>query len=619
MGEQPVRLPDGSEFAFWEPGLDYTRTYHVSATDPGASDDGPGSAERPFRTIQRAAEAMQPGERVVVGAGTYRERVCPPRGGSGPDRMIHYEAAPGAQVVIKGSEVIDPSWWKPAKYKSVGPLRDWITTEPDLSIPIWLARLPRNLFDGHNPFSTINRSQLAAEVWRRAVHTSRAAFTPEQLVKTLLKRGLVFQDGRRLKQVTHTVYMGLEEGTYWVESNGLEIHVRPYGDIPPWEATFEITAREHLFAPDEFGLGYIRVKGLVMEHAGNGWPLPPYGALMTWGGHHWVIEDNVVRQVNAVGIEIGAHTEDVRYQVENDLGQHIVRRNEIHECGISGIAGTGMNACLVERNWVHDCAWHRLERNYENAGIKFHATDSCLVRRNLVHGIPNGSGIWLDARINNTRMCENVIHDVETVLGAIFVEVSRDLANQVDHNVVFDIQGHGIYEHDCDRLIVAHNLVHNCSDAAVMLRRGQADRMMGTPGRGSTGRKHRVHNNLLSHCGSMIQFHNADQQSERNAFGPALRPGAFRLHALEEYLDLATWREFHGFDMESTSVSVEMAVDPATLDLVLKVEGDLPQCETLAGMERDLLGEMRQGGGTAPGPFAALPPDGLRANIDPRR
>ena len=109
MGEQPVRLPDGSEFAFWEPGLDYTRTYHVSATDPGASDDGPGSAERPFRTIQRAAEAMQPGERVVVGAGTYRERVCPPRGGSGPDRMIHYEAAPGARVVIKGSEVIDPS------------------------------------------------------------------------------------------------------------------------------------------------------------------------------------------------------------------------------------------------------------------------------------------------------------------------------------------------------------------------------------------------------------------------------------------------------------------------------------------------------------------------------
>jgi len=41
---------------------------------------------------------------VLVHEGVYRERVKPARGGTGPDAMICYEAAPGERVVIKGSE-----------------------------------------------------------------------------------------------------------------------------------------------------------------------------------------------------------------------------------------------------------------------------------------------------------------------------------------------------------------------------------------------------------------------------------------------------------------------------------------------------------------------------------
>lgn len=616
---EKVKLPDGSLFRFWEPTWEFSKTYYVSANHPHAADDNPGTEDRPFRTIQRAAEALQPGERVIIGEGVYREWVRPLRGGTGPDKMISYEAAPGATVVIKGSEVIDKSWWRPSKQKPTGPLTEWLKAKPDPHIPLWLVRLPRRLFDGYNPFAVINRSQMAAEVPRRADQTSRAAFTPDELAKTLLKRGLVFQNGRRLKQVAHTVYMCLEEGTYWVDSNGLELHVRPYGDIKPWEAEFEVTTREYLFAPEEFGLGYIRVKGLTLEHAGNGWPLPPYGALMTFGGHHWVIEDNTVRQVNAVGIEVGAHTEDIRYSEVEDEGKHIVRRNMATDCGISGIAGTRLDACLVEENTVSDCAWHRIERNFENAGIKFHHTLSCLVRRNVVYDIRNGSGIWLDAGILNTRCCENLIYDVESVFGGIFVEYSRDLANLVDHNLLFDIEGNGIYEHDCDRLIVVHNLLVNCSGAAIMLRRGRPERMAGPTSRGSTGRKHRVFHNLLTGCGRNIEFHNADQESERNAFGPNLQPGPFRLHATEEYLNLAAWREFYGFDMESAEVEVKASLDRATLDLQLQVTRSLPLCKRLDGMETDFLGQTRDESLNAPGPFASLPKEGLAVSVDPRR
>jgi hypothetical protein len=70
-----------------------------------SDDNGPGTHDRPFRTINKAAQVLQAGERVVIASGVYRECVRPVRGGAGPGQMISYEAAPGAQVFIKGSEV----------------------------------------------------------------------------------------------------------------------------------------------------------------------------------------------------------------------------------------------------------------------------------------------------------------------------------------------------------------------------------------------------------------------------------------------------------------------------------------------------------------------------------
>jgi hypothetical protein len=58
--EPAVLLPDGSSFQSWSDEMRYTRTYHVNAGHPNASDDNPGSEERPFRTINRAAQEVRP-------------------------------------------------------------------------------------------------------------------------------------------------------------------------------------------------------------------------------------------------------------------------------------------------------------------------------------------------------------------------------------------------------------------------------------------------------------------------------------------------------------------------------------------------------------------------------
>jgi hypothetical protein len=109
-GLAAARLPDGSEHVSWEQPLTFSKTYSVDNGSPRASDTGPGTRERPFRTINKAAQVLQPGERVVIASGTYRECVRPARGGMGPTQMISYEAAPGAKVFIKGSEVLKDGW-----------------------------------------------------------------------------------------------------------------------------------------------------------------------------------------------------------------------------------------------------------------------------------------------------------------------------------------------------------------------------------------------------------------------------------------------------------------------------------------------------------------------------
>ena len=104
------RLPDGTAFAAGNSRSTFSKTYYVDNGDAKADDNGPGTKARPFRTINKAAQVLQPGERVVIASGTYRECVRPARGGTSPTQMISYEAAPGAKVFIKGSEVLKDGW-----------------------------------------------------------------------------------------------------------------------------------------------------------------------------------------------------------------------------------------------------------------------------------------------------------------------------------------------------------------------------------------------------------------------------------------------------------------------------------------------------------------------------
>ena len=105
-----VILPDKSEFKTWENLTRYTTTYVVDQRNPDASDTNTGDEAHPFLTINRAAQVVNPGERVLIKSGIYREKVVPGYGGKSQKEMICYEAAPGDSVVIKGSRILKSSW-----------------------------------------------------------------------------------------------------------------------------------------------------------------------------------------------------------------------------------------------------------------------------------------------------------------------------------------------------------------------------------------------------------------------------------------------------------------------------------------------------------------------------
>ena len=282
----PVLLPDGNEFKTWEKPHEYQRAFFVSQKQPNASDDNPGTEGQPWKTISRAAATLGPGERVIVKEGIYREWVCPEKGGLGPEKMITYQAAPGEKVVISGSEFL-VGGWRPSKVEGYQRIKG-----------VWMADLPDKLFDNYNPFREFNitdymMSQKSAlkQGWDKPPYT--------------LPRGLVFQDSLRLVQVVN--YEGLKSisGAYWVESEKLRIHVKPFPGEQFEKANFEITTRPFAFAPKDRGLGFICVDGFIIEHVANCFPWPQHGAISTKQGHHWIIENNIVREINAVGLDFG--------------------------------------------------------------------------------------------------------------------------------------------------------------------------------------------------------------------------------------------------------------------------------------------------------------------------
>jgi len=623
QGGAGVLLPDGSEFVSWERPLEFTRTYYVDNRNPRAADSNPGTQQLPFLTISKSAQVLEPGERVVIMAGVYRERVAPARGGTGAGKMISYEAAPGAEVIVKGSRLVTQGWEPSTDYKLD------LADSARAKVKIYRRRLDDIEFHGYNPFGMVNMMQ-------DRVYLNP---TPAELRRHLLRRGMVFVDGKRLEQVELYSELGQTEGAFWCEHDGLTLHVRLPGDADPARHEVELAVQEQVFAPRQQGLSYIRVKGITFEHAASQFPVPQMGMVSTSRGHHWIIEDCVMRHVNSVALDIGAQDWDM--QPPAVTGYTIVRRNHIDDAGVCGLAGMGVQNTLIESNLIEHVGWQDVELTWEAGGIKLHTARSCLLRNNVIRHLRHAMGIWLDYMNNNTRVSGNVIGDtLETLRGGIYIEASH-YPNMFDHNIIWKATpgkggstvnfpshgGWGITLDGSDETVIAHNLIGYTQDSAINIRTAEG-RIVGS--RGGTSRWNKVINNIFYHCGNGIQFPHRDNTADANVYtrqgGAALdeNQGTGRgLNFITDgnstlRLDLEAWQKFFGFDTHGAYADLNIDVDLDALTLTWSVPGPIPQVATEGHFQQDLLGGSA-GPLRVPGPLLNLPNTPTRLSIDPRR
>jgi alpha-N-arabinofuranosidase len=585
-----ILAPDGTPYLTWSDITKYTRTYHVDQNYPGASDHNDGTREHPFLTINHAARLAKAGERVIIHSGIYRELIRPKFSGEGADRMITYEAAPGEQVIIRGSRVINTSWKysidpndKENMARASGAINPG--TGNTFSKKLWMTSLPESLFEnGYFAFRIPNCSNEEIDLMEWALRwKGRIPYS--------LPRGMLFQEGQRLTQLSSYEDLVRLPGSYWVAADGLTIHIHPFGGVNPNTALFEAALQPHIFQPESAGMGFIRVSGLIMEHCANGFLRTGVGALFTMGGHNWIIENNTVRQINSLGIEVGFQvfeSRDKRYtrRTDPDTGYNIIRNNKISECGGAGIRGLGTTNALVEKNYIVDCGWQDIEFVWEIAGIKLLLARGTLVRDNYIARIQGGCGIWLDWDNKNSRVTGNIIHDINTVQGAIFVEASQ-VMNLVDNNFIWNISGQGVRIADTDNTIIAHNLFSNVSEELVFTKVA-TDRSLG--GRRLTSTGNRIINNLVVDQGKPFISGDPSNVADYNVY-ISTKTGKIPVKDSGEH---------------SLSINGEMAFKSDNLILTWKSGSSLPTVPLVKSCEYDFFGRGRSTVQNVPGPFLGM-------------
>lgn len=93
-----------------------TAEFHVAN---GGNDANPGTRNKPFATLQAAADRMSAGDTCYVHGGVYRQAVRLRKSGQ-EGRPIRFAAVPGERVVLDGTEIIQTRWqpWQNDIYKT---------------------------------------------------------------------------------------------------------------------------------------------------------------------------------------------------------------------------------------------------------------------------------------------------------------------------------------------------------------------------------------------------------------------------------------------------------------------------------------------------------------------
>lgn len=419
--------------------------YYVSVN---TVDFGEGTKARPFTTISAAAQVAKAGDEVIVAPGIYRECVDPLKGGDNDNCRIVYRSEKKGGAVITGAEVI----------------KNWVHYQGD----VWTVEIPNSLFGEYNPYTTIIKGDWffgTVPLHTGEVYLNGKSMYEMQNIETVVNP----QKDKGSWSPDDTVYTWFTE-----QKNGCTILYGNFQGKNPNEETVEINVRQNCFYPSGTGRNYITLSGFVIRQAATQWA-PPTAYQEGMVGPHWskgwIIEECEISDSKCSGISLGKYLQPQNEnkwtrtlykdgtQTERDaicqaqlegwtkenIGSHIVRRCEIHDCGQTGIVGhLGGAFSVIEDNHIHHINYKQDLIGAEIGGIKMHAAIDTIFRRNHIHHCTRG--MWLDWQAQGTRVTQNLFHDNIPPEGTkiknglslgedIFIEVSHG-PTLIDNNLL---------------------------------------------------------------------------------------------------------------------------------------------------------------------------------------
>ena len=336
--------------------------YEVAQNNLKASYDGPGTAALPWKTISKAAEKVNPGDVVIIHEGIYRERVLIKTSGT-EQQPIRFEAAPGERVILTGADQLT-GWTK-------------LPSENPIFTIAW-------------PYSFVNNAK-----------TGSMIHPDDEYHKLIGRCEQVIVNGYLLKQVL--VASQLAPGTFCSDTGNKILYA--------WDATnrdmnsrdiyAEASVRSEILRVEG---AYIQVRGLQFRYAAN---FAQRGAVQLMG-HHALLEDCVIEQMNACGISFRAP----------DM---IVRRCTIRDNGQLGFGGSNAHRLLFTECTVENNNTKNYSRQWEAGGDKLALCRGVILEKSRF--IRNrGTGIWFDIGNDSSTVRNCYIADNEA--SGLFYEIS---------------------------------------------------------------------------------------------------------------------------------------------------------------------------------------------------
>ena len=416
-------------------------TYYVDRHAEGASDDNPGSEAQPWQTISRAgsAEELKPGDTVLIRSGVYHEHVDITVSGE-EGNPITFAAAPGARVVIKGSEIARGKWTR-------------LTDLPDIQEPF------PNAFTG---------------VWRIALgdeYFTDPRFEPSYRDKSKRWVSQVFiQDNRALQRIgpdpiyKNDKYAKLRivgqdlsdiiDDSFYFDPADQTLYIKIAGE-PSW-FSIEVGVRGFVLTANE--VHDVVIRGLQMRQnrqPGGQWPMVSIGNC-----DRVVVEGCKIHQADFSGLSVGRCRDCV------------VRNCDLSHNGDTGLGmGHGCEDCIIEDCTVMFNNYRRFRSGWHAGGMKCIPDNKrCTVRRCEVAYNIASDGIWFDSGNEDIRILSNISHHNDGC--GIFFEINKG-GGIIADNLVYANRGRGIYISGSQKTWIVHNTVAGNDCGIVCMPRGQ--------------------------------------------------------------------------------------------------------------------------------------------------